>query len=261
MAIKLDKYYTPVEISKYCIDKTFEILAGFQISEILEPSAGNGSFSLQIPNCIAIDIEPEHETVLKQDFLNFEISYKKGRLVIGNPPFGERNNLSRAFYKKSVKIADYIAFIQPISQLNNVESMYEFDLIHSEDLNIHFYSDVKLHCCFNIYKRPLQGLNRKFENPAKSLFKIYRSDNKNYKNIKEDFEIVRRGANTGKLAIGQTSCFKIVVNNKKNLEYVKNTILNFDFIKNYNFISTPYIKASDVYNLFKNFEIKNSEIF
>lgn len=261
MGIKLDKYYTPVEISKYCIDKTFEILAGFQISEILEPSAGNGSFSLQIPNCIAIDIEPEHETVLKQDFLNFEISYKKGRLVIGNPPFGERNNLSRAFYKKSVKIADYIAFIQPISQLNNVESLYEFDLIYSEDLNIHFYSDVKLHCCFNIYKRPLQGLNKKVENPAKSLFKIYRSDNKNYKNIKEDFEIIRRGGCAGKIADGHLDCFKIVVNNKKNIEFVKNTILNFDFSKNKKYMTAISLKHTDIYNLFQNFEIKNSEIF
>lgn len=30
----------------------------------------------------------------------------------------------------------YIAFIQPISQLNNNLQMYEFDLIYSEDLGI-----------------------------------------------------------------------------------------------------------------------------
>jgi predicted RNA methylase len=66
--INLDKYYTPVELAKYCIDKTYEIIGKENITEIIEPSAGNGSFSLQIPNCIAYDIEPEHESIIKQDF-------------------------------------------------------------------------------------------------------------------------------------------------------------------------------------------------
>jgi hypothetical protein len=261
MPIDYDKFYTPFNISKHCIDKTFDILKGCFISEIIEPSAGSGSFSLQLPNCIAFDIQPEHETVLKQDFLKIETPYKKGRLIIGNPPFGERNNMSRAFYKKSIKIADYIAFIQPISQLNNTHSMYEFDLIYSEDLNIVSYSDVKLHCCFNIYKRPLNGLNKKPNNPIKNLFKIYRSDHKNYANIKEDFEIIRRGGRAGKLANGHLDCFKIVVSNKKDLEFIKNTILNFDFSENKKYMTALSLKQHDIYNLFAEKEIKNSEIF
>lgn len=32
--------------------------------------------------------------------------------------------------------------------------MYEFDLIRSIDLGETIFSDRKLHCCFNIYKRP-----------------------------------------------------------------------------------------------------------
>ena len=54
--IDLDKYYTPIDIAKYCIDKTYEIIGRENIIEVIEPSAGDGSFSLQIPNCIAIDI-------------------------------------------------------------------------------------------------------------------------------------------------------------------------------------------------------------
>ena len=46
-----------------------------------KPSAGDGSFSLQIPNCIAIDIEPQHESIVKQDFFTFHLPYKKGRLI------------------------------------------------------------------------------------------------------------------------------------------------------------------------------------
>jgi hypothetical protein len=39
-----DKYYTPIELANYCWDKVFEIVGEENISEIIEPSVGNGSF-------------------------------------------------------------------------------------------------------------------------------------------------------------------------------------------------------------------------
>ena len=39
--IENDKYYTPVELSKYCIEKTFELIGEENISDIIEPSAGS----------------------------------------------------------------------------------------------------------------------------------------------------------------------------------------------------------------------------
>lgn len=55
--INLDKYYTPIEKAKYCIDKVYEIIGENNISEVIEPSAGNGSFRLQIPTtCLSYDI-------------------------------------------------------------------------------------------------------------------------------------------------------------------------------------------------------------
>ena len=110
---------------------------------------------------MAYDIEPEDNRIKKQDFLELNLEYKKGRCVIGNPPYGSRNTLSVRFYKKSIQMCDYIVFILPISQLNNNQQMYEFDLIHSEDLGLKQYSDRIIHCCFNIYKRPINGLNNK----------------------------------------------------------------------------------------------------
>lgn len=74
--------------------------------------------------------------------------------MIGNPPFGRANSMVKKFYKKSSEIADYISFILPISQYQNNNELYQFDLIYSEDLGIKNYSNRKLHCCFNIYKRP-----------------------------------------------------------------------------------------------------------
>ena len=133
MKIDNDKYYTPVDLAKYCIDKTFEIIGKENITDIIEPSAGNGSFSNQL-DCTAYDLYPEGDNIIKQDYSKLDLPYKKGRLIIGNPPYGRCLNLAQKFYKKSIKLGDYIAFILPISQLNNSNSMYEFDLIYSEDL-------------------------------------------------------------------------------------------------------------------------------
>ena len=64
-----DKYYTPIDLAKECIDKTFEIIGKENITEIIEPSAGNGSFSNQIANCIAYDLVPESDNIKTADFL------------------------------------------------------------------------------------------------------------------------------------------------------------------------------------------------
>jgi len=159
--IENDKYYTPTELANYCWDKVLEIIGEENISEIIEPSCGNGAFYQHkdmIPH-FGYDIEPQcnFDNVIKGDFLSQDIVYLQGRLVIGNPPYGRCLNLAQKFFKKSVDIADYIAFILPISQLNNTRSMYEFDLLYSEDLGCRTYTDRYLHCCFNIYKRPTNG--------------------------------------------------------------------------------------------------------
>lgn len=127
--IEYDKYYTPIDLAKYCIDKTYKIIGAENITEIIEPSAGNGSFSNQL-DCIAYDLYPECDSIIKQDYLTLDMDYKKGRLIIGNPPYGNKNTLSVKFYKKSIQLGDYIAFILPISQLNNNKQMYELSLIH-----------------------------------------------------------------------------------------------------------------------------------
>ena len=161
-----DKYYTSTDLANYCWDKVYEIIGEENISEIIEPSCGNGAFyhhSKYTPH-FGYDIEPEckFHNVIKGNFLEQNIKYLWGRLVIGNPPFGRGNSLAMSFYKKSVQISDYIAFILPISQLNNNVQLYDFDLIYSEDLGEKEYSNIKLHCCFNIYKRPNNGeLNQK----------------------------------------------------------------------------------------------------
>ena len=148
-----DKYYTPIELARRLIKTTYEVLSDYEITDVIEPSAGDGAFSKNV-ECTAYDIEPQGENIIKADFLTLDIPYKRGRLFIGNPPFGPSNATSVKFFRKCCTLGDYIAFVQPISQLDNNIQMYLFDLIYSEDLGVVKYSDRELHCCFNIYKRP-----------------------------------------------------------------------------------------------------------
>ena len=254
--IELYKFYTPKETAKKCIDifcNTF-----FGVTEIIEPSAGSGAFSLQIPNCIAYDIEPEHESIIKQDFLELDLPYKQGRAFIGNPPFGDRNNLSRSFYKHACKMADMIGFILPISQLNNTDSLYLFDLVKSIDLGVLEYSGIKVHCCFNLYHRPKNGKLNKRKNINPNLFKLYGDDvyrgerRQEYKNLDYDFVIFRRGSSAGKIKTENIhkQTYKVKVFDSKNLEYVKNTILNYDWSNYKKHQSAPNITRNDIYRLF-----------
>jgi len=249
--IELDKFYTPKQVAKDCIDTFWRTCFG--ITEIIEPSAGNGAFSLQIPNCIAYDLEPEHESIIRQDFLKLNLPYKQGRLIIGNPPFGDRNNLARSFYKKATELCDAIAFILPISQLNNSDSLYEFNLIKSVDLGVLEYSGMKIHCCFNIYTRPKNGLNSK-PNFKIDWIKVYRDDQDGYESINADLCIFRRGASAGKekFTDTHTQTYKIVVEDKNKAEYVKDRILNFDWSNFKKHQSAPSLSKNDIYRLFTN---------
>ena len=158
MKISNDKYYTPSDLAKRLIQTAFDELQkrGCEITDIIEPSAGSGSFSKQM-DCTAYDILPESDDIIQADFLTEPIEYKTGRLCIGNPPFGHVNSLSMKFYQKCCKIGDYIAFIQPISQYNQNVQLYQFNLVYSENLGDVRFTDRCIPCCFNIYIRPATG--------------------------------------------------------------------------------------------------------
>jgi hypothetical protein len=249
--IELDKFYTPKETVGRCLGIFNNMVYLEDVTEIIEPSAGNGAFSLEL-DCIAYDIEPEHESIIEQDFLKLELPYKQGRAIIGNPPFGNRNNLALKFFKKSIKSCDYIGFILPISQLNNVDSFYEFDLISSHDLGVLEYSGINVKCCFNVYERPQKGLNKKL-NLKSDLFSLHRTNRDNFENTKADFMFCKRGS-VGKEIFEDGKRYgdeyKVVVFDKNNLEHVRNTILKHDWKNFKNHQSSPNISKNDIYRLF-----------
>jgi len=149
--IKYDKYYTEDNIAEYCVKKTFEVL-GNKWLRIIEPAAGGGAYLKYLPETtLAYDIKPEAPGIVEQDYLKLVLPYMERSLVITNPPFGRANKLSIQFIKKSLEHSDYISLIQPISQLNNDNSVSGVDLVYSEDLGTLPYSGRPVHCCLNIY--------------------------------------------------------------------------------------------------------------
>lgn len=241
MKIDNDKYYTPIDLANYCIDKVYEVVGEENISEVIEPSVGSGNF-LKHPNMLvhfAYDIEPECQSdttvIIKDDYLTQNITYLQGRLIIGNPPYGRCLSKAKKFFTKSVEIADYVAFILPISQLNNTNFMYEFDLIYSEDLGKRVYTDRELHCCFNIYRRPEnENLNPKPKTKLKDIT-IYRQDCRGYKDKDFDIRMCYWGdGSAGKILKDDehySGEYKIKINNDNLKDKILEVLINYDWKK------------------------------
>lgn len=122
----IDKFYTKSSIVDLCLSELRQNVSLQTSDLIIEPSAGNGAFLHKIKrfhqNCIGYDILPDDDSIIKQDYLEFDIvPIRKSLLtsdkiyVIGNPPFGKQSSLARKFIKKSAEFCDGLAFILPKS--------------------------------------------------------------------------------------------------------------------------------------------------
>lgn len=170
-----DKFYTKKEIAKECISH----LNLKEYKTIIEPSAGNGSFSNLLPkHKIALDLFPECDSIIKQDFLKFNLSEncEKPILTIGNPPFGRNGSLALTFIKKASSFSDTIAFILPKSFKKN--SFYDkIPLLFWKTLEIDLpensflfdNQNVDIPCVFQIYQKS-NKLREKDKRPTKSNF-------------------------------------------------------------------------------------------
>lgn len=263
--IPWDKYYTSPNVARWCIDKTYEIIGKVNITEVIEPSAGCGMFSLQIPNCIAYDLYPQSEHIKQADFIKLDLGgYKKGRLFIGNPPFGAGSGkILKDFYNKCTNDGDYIAFIQPASYCNNYYRFYKFEIVYSCILKTS-YSNVELYTSFTIYKRnPYKSDFRSNEIELKDvkLSLNLRSNKKNNHKINIDYDYCIVGFGGG--ILNTTSPYKncktisIKCNNPKNKDEI---ITFFKWLRIYNketkilskkCISSENIEIKDILKLLK----------
>jgi hypothetical protein len=122
----IDKFYTKTRVVDKCIQSVKQFIdINYANDVVIEPSAGNGVFIPQLQqlsqNCLFYDIQPEHNSIIQQDYLtlnrsdltapNRDTKYH----IIGNPPFGRQSSFAIKFIKHSANFCDTIAFILPKS--------------------------------------------------------------------------------------------------------------------------------------------------
>ena len=163
-----EQFYTPPATAAWVVERVLELAPESRNQVWLEPSAGSGAFiealgDVGISDVLAMDIEPAHPLVRKQDFLTWRPT-AKDVVAIGNPPFGRNNSLSIPFFNKCAEFSSTIAFIVPRSwrkwSVTNRLSM-DFICISDEDLNINYvdvsgadvYARNNLRTCLQVWTR------------------------------------------------------------------------------------------------------------
>jgi hypothetical protein len=82
----IDKFYTKDTIVKFCLNLFINNINNDDL--IIEPSAGNGAFIMDIKsltsNYLFYDLEPEHNEIIKQDYLllNYNEIIKQDYLLL-----------------------------------------------------------------------------------------------------------------------------------------------------------------------------------
>lgn len=180
---KLDKFYTNPDIALLCMERVKTHVSFHEFTNIIEPSAGNGSFTKLIqkelergverekgkkPFLHFYDIEPENSPdtpneykINKQDFLTVirPTSRQSNMITIGNPPFGKNSSLAIQFFNHAASFSNIIAFIIPktfrkTSVQNRLHS--NFHLIDDMDIPsspCSFTPKMNVKCCFQIWEK------------------------------------------------------------------------------------------------------------
>ena len=135
--INNEQFFTQPETAKQLSDWIKKQDWFANVTEIIEPSAGDGVWLDCLPVTQAYDLEPKSDRVKQADYLETEIPYKKHSLMVGNPPFGRMGSLAMKFVRKGCNEVDYIAFILPASfGKDSVKRRVpnDFHLLHQTDL-------------------------------------------------------------------------------------------------------------------------------
>lgn len=226
--VKNDAIFTKPQIAKFCISK----IDTSKFDKIIEPSAGNGSFSNLLQNCIALDIAPQSPSIKKQNF--FDYKTKKGNvLVIGNPPFGKANELCLRFLNHASSFAKTIAFILP-------KSCQKETFINKLNKNIHLRRVVNLpRNCFLIGDKSVDiGCNFfifDVKEKERKDAKIYSTNDFSFCRKDDcDFAILRKGWNVGRVLDKDDTHYS-----DHNKTYIKANISVTDLRKRFETLSYP----------------------
>lgn len=159
-----DQFYTKKDVSSKCIKLFLDTININDNDIILEPSAGEGSFSDYFKqnnyNIDSYDIDPKKDYIQKENFLTFDTNIYDNKNVhsIGNPPFGKQSSLAKKFIKKNALFCKSISFILPKSfRKDSFQKSFppHFHLIKEIDLekNAFTINDKSHHvpCVFQIW--------------------------------------------------------------------------------------------------------------
>lgn len=198
-----EEFYTKENIAKICYESIRDLKIIERNELIIEPSAGNGSFIPYIKELseryLFYDIQPFHEEIRKEDFLQLDLNNLKEPFhIIGNPPFGRQSSLAKKFIK-NCSSASSISFILPKSfKKESLQKTFplNFHLIHEIDLPKNSFTvrgiDHDVPCIFQIWKK--ESHERKIEEKVDPVnFQFVKKEEKH------DISVRRVGVNAGEI--------------------------------------------------------------
>jgi predicted RNA methylase len=226
--INNEQFYTDPQIALKLINHLKTHIGSFDSFKlIVEPSAGTGSFSLNLPKnkTLAMDIEPKHITIKKKDFLLFNSSqiqhnyHPDSVLCIGNPPFGHNSSLAKKFIQKCSEFSNHIAFILPKSfrspsYMKSIPINYHKVLDLILPTNIFIYPNAhtnpkKLQTVFMYFKwQSTPRRNPQTYKPNDNWMYVLKSGQQDIEN-EADFRVVRGAGKVGKCYIRNHSDYRV----------------------------------------------------
>lgn len=188
MKDSLDRFYTSEVTAKECFNEALFFLEQKDWDRIIEPSCGGGAFlNLMIdrfkgtdaigfdldPSCVGVkelgakclnwfdyvdEYKPSGDDMMNHVMFGYELP-SRNVAVIGNPPFGKRNDLSRRFIEHSIYSgATLIAMILPsVYEKHTLQRSFppNWKLLHNRRLPKNSFvfngEPYNVHCSFQIW--------------------------------------------------------------------------------------------------------------
>lgn len=226
-----DEYFTKPEIACECVSILKAFLGKrkiyFNKVQVVEPSAGNGSFLKFLPdNTLAYDISPKSDKIIESDF--FKVILPPFSVVVGNPPFGFASSLAIKFFNHSAKNnASVIAFIVPktFKKISTHEKLHKnYHLRYSKDLPKNSFlvddNEYDVPCVFQIWIRS-NRVRINLETPPDYVHFVGKSE--------ADFAVRRVGGKAGKILDGLDHSVTSTYFIKSDIPDIKEIIDSIDF--------------------------------
>tara|TARA_B100001029_G_scaffold177906_1_gene183449 strand:+ start:1227 stop:2072 length:846 start_codon:yes stop_codon:yes gene_type:complete len=163
---KNEKYYTKPEVVNKCLEEFKKLNIDKTTDVVIEPSAGNGSFTSRLVeyNSISYDIVPEGENIIEQDFLKLDLTtgFQIPLHFIGNPPFGRQSSIAKKFIKHICKCEKTKSFGFILPKSFKKASMQkciplDFHIVSEIDIQDNGFSvngkDYDVPCIFQVWER------------------------------------------------------------------------------------------------------------